>query len=179
MTPWRALLTLWGRVDIDPTQLGWSVTARDFQKYLDFLKVHFFSAEEMLTPYQPKKTTHTYLLPPLTRWERGGALAVFSDKLRQASRSPVFMRNWFRPDDYNRSVGGSPNSDHIHSCAVDLDFLDNEARLLALHYLDRYVGSGLLKLSIGTAVKGTKGTTIHVGLWAPATHARSVRRWYY
>ncbi len=109
-----------------------------FQLYLDAVGVQYTSAAEIVEPYDPAAATGcglTILLPEREQWEKIGALALFTDELRELVGEPIFMRNWWRPPCYNAAVGGAANGDHPDADAVDLDFLSNASRAMAQKFL--------------------------------------------
>jgi len=148
------------------------------QMYLDDVGVEYFTAFEIVEPNNPDAAAMcglSVLLPPRDQWEKIGALAMFSDVLRDLVGEPIIMRNWWRPPCYNDAVGGAAEGDHPDADAVDLDFASPQSRGLAQGLLcDMYwaqdivppeliaPGSGLdprLNLSVGLG-----GVTIHLGL---------------
>jgi hypothetical protein len=81
------------------------------------------------------------------------------------------MRNWWRPADYNKAVGGATGSDHIEASGVDLDYASRDDRRKAQHVLEKLQAEhDWLRMSLGLG-----GVTTHVGILTP----RGARTWYY
>jgi hypothetical protein len=113
------------------------------------------------------------LLPPVRAWPAILVLAAVAERMRSAiGDRPIKMRNWWRPEDYNKVAKGAPRSDHLWACAVDLDFPDEDARRTAQKLLPSLLDSKLLSVGVGRI-------TLHVGYAAPATLEYGPRRWKY
>lgn len=159
------------------------------QLYLDAVGVQHVSAPDLVEPYNADVAAmcgFDLLLPEQDQWEKGAALALFTDVLTELVGEPIFLRNWWRPDCYNEGVGGAPGGDHPDADAVDLDFSSASSRALAQQFLcETYwemdivapeqilPGSDLdprLNMSVGLG-----GVTIHLGVLS----AGGRRFWYY
>ncbi len=159
------------------------------QLYLDAVGVQHVSAPDLVEPYNADAAAmcgFDLLLPEQDQWEKGAALALFTDALTELVGEPIFLRNWWRPDCYNEAVGGAAGGDHPDADAVDLDFSSASSRALAQQFLcETYwemdivapeqilPGSDLdprLNMSVGLG-----GVTIHLGVLS----AGGRRFWYY
>jgi hypothetical protein len=159
---------------VNPTD--YPVTIEGFQSYLDDVGVEHFSAKEMTRPHHPsvaQSLGFSEFLPPHRWWNRGAALALLGDQLRERVDEPVFMRNWWRPRPYNDSsaVSGAPDSDHLIASAVDLDYRSVASRRVAESHLRLlYEDEPWVVLSLGLGNR-----TTHVGMLSP----RGQRVWTY
>ena len=83
------------------------------------------------------------------------------------------IRNWWRPEDYNRQPGvdGASGSDHITATALDLDYASPSLRAKAEEFLrSLQARTPWLNMSLGLGA-----STTHVGLLSPRGH----RQWFY
>ena len=167
----KAILLFGGRV-IDPKK--YSHTLEGFQEYLTASNVQSFTAKEMLIPHRLKTAKalgYKILLPKHEWWARGVALAKIADRLRVEVDSPMRMRNWWRPANYNAKVGGARSSDHILALGVDLDYKSGNKRRIAERYLKNVKKKNpWLKMSLGLG-----GRTTHVGILT----SKGERTWHY
>jgi len=170
--PWSAAIQLFGGQVVDPA--GYPRTAAGFQDYLNATGVQYFPAAEMLTPHRKstaRRLGYSILLPKHDWWPRGAALAKLADKLRALVGRPVRMRNWWRPSDYNKAVGGASASDHINALSVDLDYGSANDRRAAERMLKQLRSdNSWLRMSLGLG-----NVTTHVGLLS----SRGERTWHY
>lgn len=110
---------------VDPAQ--YDVTVDGFASYLDDVGVVHFTAEEVVSANHEtvaRDLGYESLLPPRRWWTRAAAHVTLADELRATADEPAWMRNYWRPPDYNDHpvVAGADRSDHIPALAVDLDF---------------------------------------------------------
>lgn len=158
-------------------------TLYEFGKYLAENKVgKYFHLNELVTPnHKPiaKDLGYDVFVPPWIVWPQAVGLLFIADAIRDAIGNPVTLRNYWRPNTYNRRVSSSPtnpngsgiNSDHPNGCSFDLDFASEVDReiaswmLLGMHRTNR-----LLEMSIGLG-----GRSIHVGILSP----KRSRLWTY
>lgn len=170
--PWEAAIQIIGGRVVDPQSFPF--TQAGFQSYLDATGVKHFSAKEMTTPNHiglAHRTGFSIFLPPYKWWPRGAALAKLADMLRDLVNRPVRMRNWWRPEKYNKLVGGAKSSDHILAEGVDLDYGTREGRRKAEKFLkDFREQNPWLGMSLGLGAR-----TTHVGLLTK----RGKRTWTY
>lgn len=144
-----------------------------FYAFFNSLGIRYFSAAEAITPHSltlAHALGYTHLLPPASHWARGAALFAMADNVRHVVGVPVAMRNWYRPNDYNARVGGSAESDHLTSHAVDLDFASRRDRAIAEAYVMQWYRVDFANMSLGVG-----GASIHLGLWSP----KGKRDWRY
>jgi hypothetical protein len=163
---WFDAATLLG-IDIDPR-------ARTLNDYVRMAKIRYFTVAELTDAHVagfPDK-----LVPPPCAWLAAVVLLIVADRLREAAGGPVKLRNWWRPEAYNKAVEGAARSDHKWACALDLDFEGFWARRRAQReVLMPLWRDGRYKLSIGVGYK-----TLHVGCFAPETLRLGVQRqWRY
>jgi hypothetical protein len=123
-----------------------------------------FSVDEITRPHHAELAASLgfgdRLMAPRAWWPRYAALLAISQELRDELGSPVKVRNAFRPETYNDSVGGAPLSDHRDALAFDLDFRSPKVRLRAEEVLRALRASDpWLRLSLGLGNK-----SIHVGI---------------
>jgi len=154
-------------------------TAASFMEYLESNGIkHFLGDFEPLRPHQPSKLpTGTLLLPPPIAWPIGLLLAAIGDMLRE-KHGPIHWRNWWRPLDYNKHVGGAKpkppklGSDHIYACAADFDFLPGRPlhiRKRAAMAARKGILRDLHKSRIIPTSIGWGSYFHHVGVFAPET----------
>jgi hypothetical protein len=147
-----------------------------FQAYLKDSGVTALSARDLTRPNHPEVAARLgfrNFLPPRTWWTRGAALALLTQHIQGLTRSPVHVRNWWRPPAYNsdRAVGGAEKGDHPTATAVDLDYGSSAERSRAELYLRALARRcPWLELSLGLGA-----LTTHVGIGSPHGH----REWHY
>lgn len=147
-----------------------------FARYLDVVGVRWITWKEMLIAHQRDVAIGlgypaAVLLPRIGIWHRGALCALVADKMRDAAGGSVVLRNWYRPADYNRAVGGAKASDHVGAYAVDLDFQSAKARRRAVEdVIGPLWETGQWELSIGVGHR-----TVHLGIMA----GRGQRSWKY
>ena len=169
----RAIEQFGGRI-VDPVQFPNNV--QGFQNYLASSGVRAFDAGELTRPNHPviaAKLGFSSFLPPQAWWPRGAALALLAQKIENLVGEPVEVRNWWRPQAYNRhpKVGGAERGDHLEGFALDLDYGTSEARRRAERWLRSLVATdGWLQLSLGLGDR-----TTHIGILSPRGH----REWHY
>jgi hypothetical protein len=147
-----------------------------FQEFLEQSGAIHFSAKELGITDNIKKANELgfeTLIPPKGCWLRGVALTLLGEKLRSEINSPVVISSWYRPDRYNKFIGGSRISDHLQAKAMDMTFRGPKSRAKAQKYLcknfwkDDYFGLQAWtekqdeKLNITV---GLGGSYMHIGL---------------
>ena len=167
-------ITLFGGKAVNAS--GFAETISGFQQYLTAVGVHAVSALDLTRPHHPNiavRLGFRDFLPPRSWWPRGAALALLTERLERAAGGEVTVRNWWRPEAYNRDpgVGGAKNGDHPTANAVDLDYSSASARARAERFLRKLDGQEpWLGLSLGLGPE-----TTHVGIGS----ARGRREWHY
>ncbi len=151
-------------------------TVEHFQKLLELYDIKHFTAKELTTPNHKKKAKelgYDNFLPKKEWWVRGIVLATYADYLRDLVDEPIRCRNWWRPTKYNTKVASSsPDSDHPHACAFDLDFKTVEGKKkAAIEVKALYKSEPWLEVSLGFYSNSPR--TIHVGFLSP----KGRRRW--
>ena len=63
------------------------------------------------------KTTHT---PPNSGGEASGRILPLSGGSQRGSEEPIIINSGYRSPELNKKVGGSPTSNHLTGCAVDI-----------------------------------------------------------
>ena len=90
-----------------------------FEGVLDALPLRYFRCREILSPHRKQIARELgygeRFDVPEAMWRNGITILLIADKIRHAVGHPVQMRNFYRPADYNKAVGGSENSDHIEA----------------------------------------------------------------
>lgn len=114
-----------GGILVNPA--GYEMTVDGFDAYLDDVGAEHFDADEVVTPNhedEARAVGYEMLLPPQLWWTRAAAHVKLADDLRSTAGEAAWMRNFWRPPDYNArpKVDGADRSDHILALAVDLDF---------------------------------------------------------
>ncbi|MEM6290434.1 MAG: D-Ala-D-Ala carboxypeptidase family metallohydrolase [Myxococcota bacterium] len=164
-------------------------TLEGFQMYLNDVGVQFVTAEELALPYNQSAATgcgYDILLPERDQWEKGAALAIFTDQLEDLVGEPIFVRNWWRPPCYNDAVGGAAGGDHPPADALDLDFSSSTSRAIAQQWLcENYWSQDIVtpdQIAPGADVDprlnmsiGLGGVTIHLGVLSDGGR----RNWFY
>ncbi len=150
----------------------------------------YVTGKEVATPYKPSIARRHYAtpflipgvpsiavvergveLPGAGDWNRFGAIWALLLPFRESDGRPLEVVNWYRPRNYNASVGGSKGSDHLTAHACDIGVRSSEHRGALVNYLDEFIDDPDLALSVGVY-----RTRIHVGVRAPATVAKGRRR---
>ncbi len=102
------------------------------------------------------------LMPPESTWDTGIRLLGIAESL-SAYGKVCEIRNWYRPEPYNRKVGGAGGSRHINASAIDIEFCSvaekNKALKAALAMRQKFAqpagvgvyGEGSLVLHIDTS----------------------------
>lgn len=165
------------RLDGTPVStVGFPRTVDGFDQYLKASGVRTVTASELTTPNHPAVAArygYSAFLPAKEWWPRGAALALLAERLANAAGSPVHIRNWWRPAEYNSdpAVKGAPNGDHPTASALDIDYATQSGRMRAerlLRELKRTAPWMNLSLGLGPL-------TTHVGLASP----KGSREWHY
>jgi len=149
-------------------------TFEGFEKYIAEIGAKRVSARELLTPNHEaiaKSLGYTWFLPPKADWANLVPLIALFEHIRDVTKHPIRVRNWWRPADYNAKVGGASKSDHITAHAFDCDFNSADLRRVAESELVKIQRQRAdLKVSLGLGNR-----TIHIGALSPAGR----RTWKY
>lgn len=153
---------------------NYSEDLEGFQNYLSDTGVQYFNAKEFLIPHKPDVAKELDLpsifLPERSKWALGAVLGLIADRLRKEVKSPVRLRNWWRPEEYNKAVGGSKRSDHVGAYALDLDFKNAELKNKASKLVEM-IAKVLPDLKISMGIY--RGVSLHIGVLSPL----GARRW--
>ena len=172
--PERAIRHFGGRA-VSQTQ-QYRATTAGLQQYLRDSGVRKFSAERLTRPNHvdvARKYGYENFVPRKQWWPRGAALGLLAEALEKEIGEPVTIRNWWRPDRYNRDpqVRGASRSDHLTAHAVDIDYRSEKSARRAQEWLEQLARKNpWLRLSLGFGP-----TTTHVGIDSPL----GGRRWTY
>jgi hypothetical protein len=172
--PERAIRHFGGRI-VGKTE-QYRATTAGLQQYLRDSGVRRFNAERLTRPNHPdiaRKYGYETFVPAQQWWARGAALILLAEALEKAIGEPVTIRNWWRPDRYNRDPGvrGAARSDHITAHAVDIDYRSQKSARRAQQWLEQLARTNAwLRLSLGFGP-----ITTHVGIDSPL----GSRRWTY
>lgn len=164
-------------------KVGYCPRAEDFDHTLvgliDWMRalgIRWFSAREVVEPHNEavaQECGFTILLPPKDTWEALGVCLLIADEMRERCKTPIYLRNAWRPECYNARVGGASKSDHLGhgGCmAFDLDFLSYGDRLKVDALVESLYQKDWLELSVG------KGDAMyHIGCLSE----KGRRKWYY
>jgi hypothetical protein len=152
-------------------------TVMGLQRFLSCLGVtDYLSAREICRPHNEDVALdlgYTYLIPPKQSWNSVGVISLIHKRCRELAESPIYVRNCYRPADYNELVGGAPVSDHLclDGCAAfDMDFVSPEAKQKCEEYIEDLYKKDYLKMSLG---EGSQ--MYHIGVLSE----RGNRRWSY
>ena len=171
----RAIQQFGGR-RASQVQKKYGATIAGLQQYLRESGVRRFTAEQLTRPHhQDVARQHGYesFVPKQEWWPRGAALALLAEELEKAIGERVTIRNWWRPERYNRDprVKGAARSDHISAHAVDIDYRSRQSARRAQKWLEELARKReWLRLSLGFGPN-----TTHVGIDSPLGR----RRWTY
>lgn len=125
-----------------------------------------FSAAEVTK--MRKTPGPSYAIPPRSYWPRMIDTLELVQSIRDAWGQPISVYNGFRPEDYNKAVGGAPGSRHQWFEAVDLmptGDRDDFATLVAMRFT-----AGEPDMGFGVYGKPGHVTGVHID-----THRR--RTW--
>ncbi len=86
--------------------------------YLVSMGIDHFSAAEIVTM---RRAGITVPEPPREWWPRIIPTLRAAEWLRERMGHPLIVGNCYRPDPFNRQVGGARRSQHLYLRAVDLD----------------------------------------------------------
>lgn len=151
-------------------------TVAGFADFLAASGVKTVTAADLTRPNHPAiaaRLGFQNFLPPRAWWPRGAALALLTQSLSKVTNAAVRVRNWWRPDAYNRDsgVGGAKDGDHPTANAVDLDYSSTGARAKAELFLRALAQRcPWMQLSLGLGPQST-----HIGIGSPRGH----REWHY
>lgn len=150
----RGAILLLGGHPIEPE--GYARSVEGFQAYLNEAGrglVVNTDAEEMCKAHQRDKAEALgygrYLVPPVGCYPRGVLLALIFQRMRDAAKAPIVIRNWWRPEDYNSRVGGSRGSSHIRAASLDCDFSSPRYCDAARAIIRPLYESGLFDMGLG------------------------------
>jgi hypothetical protein len=172
--PFRSAITFLNGSPANPA--AYPATVDGFTAYLRACGVQDYAAQDLTRPNHPdiaRRLGYTYFVPPQNWWDRGAALALLAQGIHRTASVPVVIRNWWRPEDYNRQPGvdGARASDHISATALDLDYASPADRAKAESFLrELNARAPWMKMSMGLGP-----VTTHIGLLSP----RGSREWHY
>ena len=85
------------------------------------------------------KTSHkVYNIPSHEAIENLKRLCPLLEALRERAGTPIIINSGYRSPQLNRKVGGSPTSNHLTGCAVDIRVKDNEQLIMYAAILIQY-----------------------------------------
>lgn len=119
--------------------------------------IHNFTASEVCG----LRRTGRVVIPPREWWARMIPTLVLAEEIRfRLGEIPLSVGNGYRPKDYNKIVGGSRNSQHIHFRALDLD-------LAGKHRRNRDVQGDFYELACKLYLEKGAKYKIGLGLYRP------------
>lgn len=126
----------------------------EFQRLLDYHGVVHFTVDEVLyLGATNDDTTHpAYDLneyPPIYLWCNIVDTLLVVEELRKHFGSPITILNAYRSPEYNRLIGGAPQSRHIEFNALDITVKGHEPMVVA-QKLKEWRLQGRFKGGIGT-----------------------------
>lgn len=170
--PERTMSSVRATADVDP--LDYEESFDGFKQYIKAIGAERVTAEELLKPHNRSVADdlgYQWLLPKREMWKHLVPLIDMFELVRDAVDAPIYVRNWWRPGDYNAQVGGAAGSDHITAHAFDCDFQTSDHRRIAEKILEDLQDDRRdLQISLGLGDK-----TIHIGAMSP----RGRRTWKY
>ncbi len=148
-------------------------TVAGLQEFLDEVGVSpRFSAHEMVTPNNisvAQRCGFQQLLPKRCRWLSAAVQGLLATELRavinngnENGGNGITLRNWWRPQCYNKGVGGAGSSDHMQARGFDLDFTTPQQRAQAQNLLCKMYKENPFSLQVGIGCK-----TLHIGVGSP------------
>lgn len=165
----EGILRKWHRPTVLPAPANASLDLLRFEYHLKANGVgDYFSVHEIVAPNHPDKASsvgYMHLTPPAHTWGVACLLVWIADQMRSVADSPVVLRNYWRPQSYNKLVASSGiESDHPNACGIDLDFQNESARRDALDWLCTWLrqSGNAARASVGIGAK-----TLHVGVLSP------------
>jgi hypothetical protein len=135
-----------------------------------------FKIEEITTPRDVTKAAkagYSDFCPPAHTWGVVSLLMWLADQMREQAKTPITLRNLWRPQSYNEMVAKSGiESDHPNACGMDLGFQGSQACDRARDWLAEWVTTtdNAAQLSVGLG-----SSTMHVGVLSP----KGTRHWTY
>lgn len=130
----------------------------ELQEFLDEAGVEFFDADEV--------TKRHAGFPEPDLWPNIVPTLKVLDAVRRSMGTPFTVTSGYRSPEYNRSVGGAPNSLHVQFSAVDI-WVRNRTpaevkaailRVLGEEFVSRFMGVGVY-FSNGFVHVDTRGLT--------------------
>ncbi len=126
--------------------------------------IDHFSAREVLTM---RRLGVTVDAPPRAWWPRMIPTLLLAERIRSKCGHPLIVGNGYRPNPYNKQVGGARNSMHLHFRALDLDLPDGHKSREDQERLYRAAGELYLTLGrdwkIGLGLyRYHRGTRVHI-----------------
>lgn len=163
-----------------PDPFAYPETVEGLDKYLKTAGIRHFSGRELATPYHPGTAKKLgwldgTLVPPQACWPHGLACLTIAEAVRERiGNKPLLVANWYRPEPYNRAVGGAAGGDHLTATAIDIQFIGSSAevrmyREKVVPYLEGLYRSGDY-LSLGLYADHKR---IHIGVYTP----KGKRQW--
>lgn len=110
---------------------------------------------------------HQLIHPNESTWKHAINAVKLIQELDTKGMKTCLIYNWWRPEPYNRNVGGAPGR-HPYGTSVDVRFCDNETAIKAFNELCRYrrqgriraigyYGSSALHFGVGDSTANTWG----------------------
>lgn len=135
---------------------------QQLKEFIERKDLQYVTVDELALPHNKKVADDLgwkFLIPPDQYFVHLLVIhKMLFEPVRHLVGSPIYIRNWYRPDDYNSRVGGSDGSQHRFARAYDMDFVSDvdcdEAYEFILEFRENNKD---LKIGIG---KGSK--TIHI-----------------
>lgn len=156
---WAPVIALFGGrvVPLDPlpdNSPNGAVVAQ-FRRWAHASGLTLWQTDELLIPNHPDVAArygYSLFLPPYEWWYRWLAHALVGQALARRAPSGAVVRNLWRPEAYNADprVGGSPQSYHVLSQAVDVDFAERRDREVAERWIRSvYCKNRWLRMGLG------------------------------
>lgn len=155
-----------GRLESSPHSYS---RASEFTNFCVKSGVHRTLCDQMTRPNTSSKGTFRriygdrpfVLMPGPDAWGKGVELAKVAQSLSRYGKI-CEIRNWYRPEPYNRAVGGARGSQHKSGSAIDIEFCSvaekRKALIAALKMRNK------CSMPKGVGVYGEGSLVIHIDL---------------
>jgi len=93
---------------------------RKLNKKIKSRGIKHFQAEELGKHYNAKWKGDNFILPPESMWGNMMNTLRLADEIREELGKPLIVWSAYRSPEYNKTIGGSSNSQHKQFRALDL-----------------------------------------------------------
>lgn len=122
---------------------------RDFDAFLRGHGITRFSARELCPVGRLADGTGPALeAPPCEQWTNIIPTVKIAQEAREHFGRPLFINSGYRDPEYNRAIGGAPESQHMRFGALDMAFRGVVTPSDLFRWLDRHPESGRFGLGL-------------------------------